>query len=175
MIMKSTLLAHTLISVGSALAAKPYSVGPLPESAYADTEVSTNVAFTLDYARLAQLHLSLECEATATNSLEVQIGHDADADGCLSLEEADLTFGYDCGEWFVREEGQGQRSRSTVEDDILSPTLNSNSPVRRDLAIGWRDASSAWNLIRVTRRGPPAESAAVTLTVENKKFVLLLR
>jgi len=175
--MKTTLLVLSLISTSIALATMSLPVDPLPTSCYADTEVSTNVAFTLDYARLAQLHLSLECEATATNSLEVQIGRDADADGCLSLEEADLTFGYDCGEWYSR------TVRALTDRDVSISradagrvdTARTDSPLRRDLVIGWRNISPAWNLIRVTRRGPPAESAVVTLTVENKKFVLLMR
>ena len=53
------------------LAARSLSVGSLPEPVYADAEVSTNVAFTVDYSRLATLHLTLECDAPLGASCEM--------------------------------------------------------------------------------------------------------
>jgi len=175
--MRTKVLLLALLTAGSLQAARPLSVGPLPESFYADTEVSTNVAFALDYARLATLHLTLECEASATNSLEVKVGCDTDADGNLSIEESDLMFGYDCGEWFVRDVGAGSRPPLYEMAHVHSstPTHNSNSPVRRDLAIAWRNVAPTWNLLKVTRRGPPSESSTAILSVENKHFMLFLR
>ena len=67
--------------------------GELPNS-----EVSTNVALNVDYARLENLTLSLELNASASNSLSIAIG--TAAGDALTLDEADFEWGYDCGKWF---------------------------------------------------------------------------
>ena len=69
----------------------------LPESAFFDTEVSTNFTFAVGEGSNRRLVFSLELAASPTNNVEVAIGYDADEDGMLSLDEAALTVGYDCG------------------------------------------------------------------------------
>ena len=79
------------------------TIGPLPPSEYADTEVSTNIPIRVNLERLEWMRFALELSPTATNDIEVLIGHDADTNGILSVGESRIAFGYDCGNWFVRE------------------------------------------------------------------------
>ena len=82
---------------------KALSVPTLPLCEYADTEVSTNIPIRVNLERLDRMRFALELSPTATNDIEVLIGHDADTNGVLSVGESRIAFGYDCGQWFVRE------------------------------------------------------------------------
>ena len=82
---------------------KALSVPTLPLCEYADTEVSTNIPIRVNLERLEWMRFALELSPTATNDIEVLIGHDADTNGVLSVGESCIAFGYDCGNWFVRE------------------------------------------------------------------------
>jgi hypothetical protein len=120
------------------------SVTNVGESQYADTEVTTNVAFQVDCKNFNRLEFSLDFASTPSNSLEVVIGNDADADGVLSLDEGDFTFGCDLGEWFVR---------SAYEDSVKpldSALLNGTT---RNFILRKDDIDPNWNLIRIIRRG----------------------
>ena len=68
---------------------------PLPPSAFADTEASTNIVIApLVGGRTFTVMLSLD--ATDSNCVEFAVGHDAaPADGALSHAEASLQFGWD--------------------------------------------------------------------------------
>ena len=78
------------------------TVKPMPPCAYADTEVSTNIAFVVDRAMMTRIEFTVALDATPTNNVEVAIGTDANGDGNLAPEEAAYVFGYDCGRWFTR-------------------------------------------------------------------------
>ena len=62
----------------------------LPDSSFADTEVSTNFTFAVGGGSNRKLVFSLELQATPSNNVEVAIGCDANGDGRLSLNEADF-------------------------------------------------------------------------------------
>ena len=79
------------------------TVGSLPHSEYADTEVSTNIAFAVSFDAMSRLEFTLSLDASPTNCVEASIGTDADNDGNLSPEETDYTIGYRCGKWFQRD------------------------------------------------------------------------
>ena len=93
-------LVYGLLRAGGGTAG--IGVPVLPPSEFADTEVSTNFTFAVGEGGNRRLVFSLELAALPANNVEVAIGCDADEDGLLSLDEAALTVGYDCGEWFVR-------------------------------------------------------------------------
>ena len=69
------------------------TVESLPQAAYADTEVSTNVPFAVSLDSMSRLEFSLSLDSSVTNSVEVSVGTDADGDGDLSLDETDYTVG----------------------------------------------------------------------------------
>ena len=96
-----------LLAVLFPLAASAVSVAPLPQSAYADTEVSTNIAFVVDRAMMTRIEFTVALDATPTNNVEIAFGADADEDGVLAPRETRLVVGWDCGAWFVRKGADG--------------------------------------------------------------------
>ena len=53
------------------MAALAVTVGPLPPSEYADTEVSTNIAVVVDRSMMTRIEFTVALEATPTNNVEV--------------------------------------------------------------------------------------------------------
>ena len=145
---------------------KALSVPTLPLCEYADTEVSTNIPIRVNLERLDRMRFALELSPTATNDIEVLIGHDADTNGVLSVEESRIAFGYDCGNWFVRE---GEEVRA--ETYICSEQMYA----RRELAIRYKDFAPDWDLVKVVRRGLGASDESILLVEERKRFVLFVR
>ena len=155
-----------LALVASAPAFAAVVVPPLPPSADVDTEVSTNIPVSVDLLKLQEIAFALELPASLTNCLEVAVGHDADDDGRLSVEESDVAFGWDCGRWFVR---------SAEADTVASAAESQGGVVRRTLAILARDLRSNWTLVRVTRRGGGPFGESVALSFDKRSFRLILR
>ena len=133
------------------LAALAVTVTPLPQSEYADTEVSTNIPFAVDFAAMSRMNFSLSLEASPSNCVEVSVGVDANADGNLSPEEAAYTFGFDCGRWFKR---CAADDSETVETDNFGQTVFVTSGrAERNFLLKKRRLDESWNLVKVTRRG----------------------
>ena len=130
------------------MAAFAVTVGPLPPSEFADTEVSTNIAFVVERPAMARIEFTVALDATPTNNVEVAIGTDANVDGNLSVEESAYVFGYDCGTWFCRERDKNKIENTAVDLDLLPrPHLSHTFILKR------RQLDTAWNLVKVTRRG----------------------
>ena len=126
------------------IAAAGIAVGPLPVPDYADTEVSTNFAFSVGEGQSRGIVFTVELQASPSNNVEVAIGVDADEDGHLSVDESELCVGYDCGTWFVR----------SSSDDAVTTTDAADSGVfRRTYRVRARRVNPLWNLVKVTRRG----------------------
>ena len=84
----------------SAFAGARVLVPSLPEAVRPDAEACTNIALNVNVARLQTLTLSVAFDSCVTNEVLVAIGADADLDGDLSVDEADIVFGCDCGAGF---------------------------------------------------------------------------
>ena len=180
---------------GSSLAALGMVTGPvrLGSSQYADTEVSTNVAFAAWTERMFAFEYELDFDGTPSNNVQVAFGIDADGDRILSPEEERLVVGWDCGEWFVRNVAEETTFAQTpLADD--GPQL-----FRFSLRFGWdgsfglldiRDGGTPtfrslageppawlhdrrWNLCRVTARGVDvhASSFVVKATQNGTRFI----
>ena len=120
------------------MAAFAVTVEPLPQSEFADTEVSTNIAFAVERPAMTRIEFTVSLDATPTNNVEVAIGTDANSDGNLAVEEAAYVFGYDCGTWFARSAGLEGLGGGRVEKTFV---------------LKKRQLDTAWNLVKVTRRG----------------------
>lgn len=143
----------------SPLAAPAVTVSNLTHCAYADTEVSTNFPVVIDFREMSRYIIDLSLDASHSNSVEVAIGTDADDDGNLAPEEAACTFGCDCGTWFCRENA---KNRIDVIDTLSEAEVASGSRIRRILLLKKRRIDTAWNLVKVTRRGSaPASECAI--------------
>ena len=127
------------------------TVETLPQSDYADTEVSTNIPFEVSFDAMSRMNFSISLDASPTNCVEVSIGEDANADGNLSPEESAYTFGFNCGRWFKRSAADDSE---VVEDDNLGQTVFVTSGhVERNFLLKKRKLDESWNLVKVTRRG----------------------
>ena len=120
------------------------TVGSLPQSEYADTEVSTNIVFAVSFDVMSRLEFTLLLDASPTNCVEAAIGTDTDNDGNLSPEETDYTVGYRCGKWFQRD---------AVADAEMETTETHTGRIERMFTLRKRKLNPAWNLLKVTRRG----------------------
>ena len=99
------------------------TVETLPQSEYADTEVSTNIPFEVCFDTMSRVNFSISLEASPSNCVEVSIGEDANGDGNLSPEEAAYTFGFDCGRWFKRDAADDSEAVETDNRDPIEPRL----------------------------------------------------
>ena len=143
------------------IAAAGIAVGPLPVPDYADTEVSTNFAFSVGEGQNRGIVFAIELQATPSNNVEVAIGVDADEDGHLSVDESELCVGYDCGTWFVR----------SSNDDTVTTTDAADSGVfRRMYRVRARRVNPLWNLVKVTRRGVDASAESVSVEIVEHGF-----
>jgi len=143
----------------SAFAGARVVVPSLPEAVRPDAEVSTNIALNVNAARLQTLTLSVEFESCVTNEVLVAIGADADLDGDLSVDEADIVFGCDCGAWYRADLRTGE---------IETATTNA-------LVIGKREFDPAWNLAKVVRRGFGEIGETVSVDKERVRFDIRIR
>ena len=141
-------------------------VSALPQSDFADTEVSTNFTFAVGGGSNRRLVFSLELAASQTNNVEVAIGRDADDDGLLSLDEAALTVGYDCGEWFVR---------TAADDSVTYSDVADTGTFRRTYKVRSRHIDPSWNLVKVTRRGFGVSNESISFSLVESGFRLTIR
>ena len=108
---------------------------------------------------------SLELAASPTNNVEIAIGHDADSNGHLALDEAALAVGYDCGEWFVR---------SAANDSVTHSDAVVSGLFRRTYEVRSRHVDPSWNLVKVTRRGFYIANESVGVELKPHGFGLTL-
>ena len=149
-------LTFLLPLIVPAAAAAGVAAGPLPAPNYADTEVSTNFAFSVGDGQSRGIVFTVELQATPSNNVEVAIGVDEDGDGRLSFDESELCVGYDCGTWFVR---------SSAQDAVTSEDVADSGVFRRTYRVRSRRVNPQWNLVKVTRRG--CDAAAESVLVES--------
>ena len=133
--------------------------GELPNS-----EVVTNVALNVDYYRLVNLTLSLELNASASNSLSIAVG--TAVGDALTLDEADFEWGYDCGKWFRADTETGN------VDEWPEP---GTGRVSRTLTINRSDFKSRWNRLRIVKRGVGDVEVNASYSREYTKFFIRLR
>lgn len=189
--MKCCFCAAMAATLGAVAA--PVEVSNLPPWTFADTEVSTNLAFRVDRSPVEDFAFALTLSATPSNNVQIAFGRDADADGALGVRECALAVGWDCGAWVMR--------RPTAEDLLLpSATTNavktlavvvhvSDGRARRlsckedGVPVAWEfpggDAPEwlfdpSWNMLRATVRGVDAanESICAQVTVDGTRIIL---
>lgn len=123
--------------------AKTLTMTEFGRPVFADAEVSTNIAFSVDRTIVTEVHFRIECETSVTNGTEISVGHDVNGDGALSPEESGLTFGCDAGTWFTRETDSCKGLESETQCCLTN----------REFVMKIRDIPETWNLMRVTHRG----------------------
>jgi len=150
----------------SAFAGARVVVPSLPEAATPDAEVSTNIALNVDATRLQTLTFSVAFDSCETNEVLVAIGADGDNDGDLSLDEAAIVFGCDCGEWYRTDLRTG-----TASTEGSDPPVEATNAV----VIGKREFDPVWNLVKVVRRGFGEIGETVEVGEERVRFDIRIR
>ena len=135
------------------------AVPSLPEAVRPDAEVCTNLVLNVDVTRLRTLTIAVAFDSCVTNEVLVAIGADADLDGDLSVDEADIVFGCDCGAWYRADLRTGE---------IETATTNA-------LVIGKRQFDPAWNRLKVVRRGVGEIGESVEKDEERVRFDIRIR
>ena len=141
---RGSYLGLLLVTMVSPLSIPAIEVGTLPKSQFSDSEISTNIVFQVDRARMSRIYFSVSLDASLTNCVEVSIGADANDDGHLSVEETDCSFGYDCGRWF---------SRITASDSEVFENAGGVGRKEKTFLLKPRYLDESWNLVKVVRRG----------------------
>ena len=172
------------------------TVPVLPESEFADTEVSMNVAFNATRSDARSFGVSMAFMGTESNCVQVAFGHDADGDGNLEAVETGFVLGWRGGAYFIEDAaGQNRLVEPTVgvaHADrlfVLSAKLNAHSvPVQVSVsnecgacfaglsenAPDWLYGTD-WNLMKVTRRGVDATSENIEVECQYKFFYITIR
>ena len=159
--MLPTLLVLPLASLGGEAEMAVPGAEELP-----NTEVATNIAVRLDAAVLEGVDFCFSLPASPSNSVSVAVGADADEDGDLSLEEADYTFGWDCGSWFFAD---------TATGEIATTPEAGTGTVSRLFTVLRRDIRPGWNLAKVVRRGLGEFDVSVVRDERHLKFMMIVR
>ena len=143
----------------SAHAAARVVVPSLPEPDAPDAEAVTNFPLTVNAERLERLTVAVSLDPCVTNEVIVAIGADADNDGNLSIDEADVVFGCDCGAWYRADLRTGETTAMTTNA----------------LVIGRREFDVSWNLAKVVRRGFGEIGESVSVDEERAHFDIRIR
>ena len=192
---KMTILLAAALS--ALVAAGAPSRAALPPVTHADTEVMTNVPFTVALDVSGRFAFDLSCRATPSNNVEVAFGTDVNGNGVLEPEETDRVVGWDCGSWFTRKGADGAcqmengewKIENGVEPEVrtlswrvrvrtdgtpfrLEATAD-GSPAFADLPLE-STYSPSWNLLRLTGRGLDAslETFSVSATPDGTVFIM---
>ena len=148
-----------MVCVAAVSAAMQVVVPQLPVSECADAEVSTNIALNINAARLERLTFAVTFESCVTNEVLIALGADADSDGDLTIDEADIVFGCDCGAWCRADLRTGE---------IETATTNA-------LVIGKRQFDPAWDRLKIVRRGVGEIGESVEKDEEHVRFDIRIR
>ena len=157
--MKYIVTVLCMVCAAAASAAMQVVVPQLPASECADAEVSTNIALNINAARLERLTLAVTFESCETNEVLVALGADADADGDLSIDEAVIVFGCDCGAWYCADLRTGVAMQRATNV----------------LVVGKREFDPSWNRFKVVRRGLGEICESVSADEERVRFDIRIR
>ena len=181
--MKKLLLTVGCLVAGVTMA-RQQNLAQLAPSQFADTEVSTNVPCALDLPSLKEYRIGLGLVGTPSNNVEVALGHDADGDGVLSLDEAAFSLAWDCGEWMARgigDSGLGIGEEGQVPLVTSEPDTNGFVVAEIAVAVSNHKAKPAWlydrtwDLVRVTRRGVDDPEERVSLYTRVAGLMILVK
>ena len=166
----------------------------LPEPAYADTEVCTNVPCARLLSDVREFETVLDFTGTASNCVQVALGRDENGDGDLSKRETGLVVGWRAGDWFIEDVKGGRRFRESSsyggaetrrlefrvaagEDGAKSASVVCDGAAKfvevLDGDLRWL-YDRGWNMAKVTRRGvdSPGEIVLVESDHGGLKFIV---
>ena len=104
-----------MATVAVAAFARQIDVATMPESPFADAEISTNVVLHLARRDTRKLDVHIQLDGTETNNLDVAFGRDVNTNRILEAEEIDAVYGWRRGRYFI-ENLRDWASLETVAD-----------------------------------------------------------
>ena len=186
-----------LMATCAALSASAKVAGPvaLGVSPFADTETSTNMPLPACAGVPHCAAFALDFAGAPSNAVEIAFGVDADCDGALAPDETRIVVGWECADWFVRDEAEGatlsEPAAAVAGPQTLSVQMRigrdgrpssfaargGNAPLFADLAVAppaWFH-DCAWNLCRVTSRGMGVQGASFVVSSTPDGFKVFVR
>ena len=173
------------------------SLPPMPVSPYADTEVSTNVAFNSVRSDVKEFELKFSFDGSASNSIQVALGRDSDKDGTLSFAEIGAVYGWRNGRYFAEDVASGRRFEEfAVEDSeetgrvfsVKMRTSRNREAKEFDARAGSESVLTnlsqscpvwlyrpEWNMMRITRRGIGEPAEWFTCDIGYSSFYITIR
>ena len=170
---------------------------PMPMPEFADTEVSTNLAISVDSRLPHDLEMTFALHGECvSNCLQVAFGRDADGDGILGVDESEAVFGWRNGRYFAENVPKGIRVEEMADDGgatsrvftvgfrvssdrgihRLTATNETGAAVFTSLLAAAHDwpCRHGWDMMRVTRRGPGVPDEWFLCDVRPHFFVIRL-
>lgn len=168
-----------------AVAVARFEPPQLPPSEWADCEASTNLVFDAGSVRDNRWTLSFEIDAAGVNNAQVEFGVDTDGNGALDANERELSVGWDCGEWIVRDR-RGRtvrRSEAASGRRRLEWTLYLDAQRRGRRLAGNVFAGGnvetffnpSWNMARVVVRGADAANGLIRSKIDVNPLEIRIR
>ena len=176
--------------------ARTIVVSALPESPFADTEVSTNVVIHESRTDVRDVQIHIQLDGTPTNNLEVAFGRDANTNGVLDVSEIETVYGWRGGRYFIENVRAWERFETPAVATALCGVVdiqlqNDKRFVPRSFTAtcGGEPAFDSlmmtpppawlfkreWNMVRVIRRGAGTPSGWVLCDVKHNSFALKVR
>ena len=165
-------------------------------SEYADTEVSTNIAFNADDAHMREFEMRFALDGGMSNCVQVAFGKDADGDGVLGADEAETLYGWRNGRYFAESVTEGLRVEEADSGNVDSRVFAINLRLKKGEGLRYFTATNDmgvaiftnlnataqnwlykpdWNMMRVTRRGPGVPAEWFSCDLSSHFFYIKLR
>ena len=175
MILTAVLLLIEAV-VSAAFAGESEVVSTLPEPIRAFAEVETNVVFDARTAGDNLWRLTIDLDASISNSVEFVVGCDSNASGTLELDEGEFILGWRAGNWYWRDR-RGENAQSAIGNVGMANIgwtlrLNRNKSamsVKGNVFSGAVPSTAfnpAWNMFRVVARGAETINVHCKTTVD---------
>ena len=166
------LIAAVLGSVVASAPVKEVKLPPTPVVFDAICETETNVVQSVWFEGVREVSVRIDVKGTERNALRVALGKDGDKDGRLERHEGALEFGWDAGDWMIRDlDGMRYDEKASVKDGdrvlVCTWKLAEDGKVvafsaTADGAAVFADLSShpkrvpfekTWSMVRIQRNG----------------------
>ena len=188
------LFVVAVLAVEAALARTIVVPPAMPE--YADTEVSTNIAFNADDAHMREFEMRFALDGGMSNCVQVAFGKDADGDGVLGADEAETLYGWRNGRYFAESVTEGLRVEEADSGNVHSRMFAINLRLKKGEGLRYFTATNDmgvaiftnlnatvqnwlykpdWNMMRVTRRGPGVPAEWFSCDLSSHFFYIKLR
>ncbi len=156
MIRETIVICAALAAIGAmatttTLPGVPSGIFPTPES-------SSCHPLQLNRDKLQEVVFRLDVPDCTDNEVIVAIGTDDDEDGDLSYEETDLFLGNDCGSQYLLSRATGEMTVGVEKIKIKAANIDPD-----------------WDTIKVIKRGLHVVNETVSITTDDKKFVISVR